>query len=70
MSKVMKALARLQTRPHDFTWSELQTIMKHFGYQEKKGVDQGENLCIHELMQLSACMSHTQAPKLNLTQLI
>ena len=37
MSKSTKALARLQSRPKDFTWAELQTIMKHFGYEEKKG---------------------------------
>jgi len=37
MSKFTKALARLQSRPKDFTWSELQTIMKHFGYHENKG---------------------------------
>ncbi len=35
MSKFTKALARLPSRPKDFTWSELQTIM--FGYEEKKG---------------------------------
>jgi predicted RNA binding protein YcfA (HicA-like mRNA interferase family) len=37
MSKFKKALVRLKSRPTDFTWSELQTIMRHFGYQEKKG---------------------------------
>jgi hypothetical protein len=37
MSKFEKALNRLESRPKDFTWSELQTLMKHFGYVEKKG---------------------------------
>ena len=37
MSKFQKALARLKTRPKDFNWNELQTIMAHFGYQELKG---------------------------------
>jgi predicted RNA binding protein YcfA (HicA-like mRNA interferase family) len=37
MSRFKKAVARLMSRPNDFTWGELQTIMKHFGYQEKKG---------------------------------
>ncbi len=37
MNKLKKALIRLQNRPKDFTWSELQVVMKHFGYQEKMG---------------------------------
>ncbi len=37
MSKFKKALDRLNARPKDFTWNELQTIMNNFGYQEKKG---------------------------------
>ncbi|MCE2732374.1 MAG: type II toxin-antitoxin system HicA family toxin [Cyclobacteriaceae bacterium] len=37
MSKFKKALDRLESRPKDFTWSELQTIMKQFGYVQKKG---------------------------------
>lgn len=37
MSRFRKALARLKTRPKDFSWKELQTIMAHFGYQELKG---------------------------------
>lgn len=37
MSRFTKALERLQSRPKDFTWSELQTIMRHFGYDEQKG---------------------------------
>lgn len=38
MSKFLKALDRLKSKPKDFTWKELQTIMGHFGYEElKKG---------------------------------
>lgn len=37
MSKFEKALLRLKSRPNDFTWRELQTLMTKFGYQEVKG---------------------------------
>ncbi len=37
MSKFEKAIARLKSKPTDFTWKELQTIMRHFGYDEIKG---------------------------------
>lgn len=37
VSKFQKILARLKTKPRDFTWKELQTIMSHFGYTEIKG---------------------------------
>ncbi len=37
MSKFQKALDRLKSKPRDFTWRELQTIMSHFGYQELRG---------------------------------
>ena len=37
MRKFEKALARLKSRPKDFTWSEFEAIMCHFGYQEIKG---------------------------------
>jgi hypothetical protein len=37
MSQFEKALARLMTRPKDFTWHELQTVMRNLGYSEKKG---------------------------------
>lgn len=37
MSQFQKALARLKNKPKDFTWKELQSIMLHFGYEEKKG---------------------------------
>ncbi|MBS1682704.1 MAG: type II toxin-antitoxin system HicA family toxin [Bacteroidetes bacterium] len=36
MSKLHKALDRLKSRPKDFKWQELQTIMRHFGYIEQK----------------------------------
>ena len=37
MSKFQKALDRLKSKPRDFTWRELQTIMSHFGYEELRG---------------------------------
>jgi hypothetical protein len=37
MSRFEKALARLRSRPKDFTWKELQSVMAHFGYQERSG---------------------------------
>ncbi len=37
MSKFKKALERLKSRPKDFTWSELQNVMSHFGYHEIAG---------------------------------
>ena len=37
MSKFEKALGRLKSKPRDFTWKELQSIMSHFGYEELKG---------------------------------
>lgn len=37
MSKFEKILHRLKQRPNDFTWNELQTIMRHLGYTEIKG---------------------------------
>lgn len=37
MSKFKKAMARLKSKPKDFTWHELQTIMNHLGYEELKG---------------------------------
>jgi predicted RNA binding protein YcfA (HicA-like mRNA interferase family) len=37
MSKFEKALQRLQSKPKDFTWKELQHVLNHFGYAELKG---------------------------------
>ncbi len=37
MSRFQKALDRLVTKPKDFTWNELLTIMTHLGYRELKG---------------------------------
>ncbi len=38
MSKIEKLLARLLSRPSDFTWDELVKLLSHFGYIEiKKG---------------------------------
>ncbi|MBX2895108.1 MAG: type II toxin-antitoxin system HicA family toxin [Cyclobacteriaceae bacterium] len=37
MSKFEKALSCLRSKPKDFTWKELVSIMTHFGYTEIKG---------------------------------
>ena len=36
MSKHEKALQRLLSKPADFTWSELKSLMETFNYQLKK----------------------------------
>ena len=36
MSKKEKLIARLQQRPHDFTWDELTSLLKSLGYSEVK----------------------------------
>lgn len=57
MSKIEKALARLGSRPKDFTWNELKTILLYYGYHEKKGAGSRRKfinertkriLCLHE----------------------
>jgi len=35
MSRHQKALRRLLSKPADFTWSELKSLMKAFGYELK-----------------------------------
>ena len=54
MSKFKKALARLRSRPKDFTWLELQTVMRQLGYEEikssgsrKKFISTKTNVSIH-----------------------
>jgi hypothetical protein len=37
VSKRDKSLERLLAHPKDFTWEELVTVLKHFGYQELNG---------------------------------
>ncbi len=37
MSKIKKALAKLQSKPTDFTWDELKRIMLSFGYKMLEG---------------------------------
>lgn len=37
MSTFDKTMERLFSRPTDFTWNELKTILWHVGYIEKKG---------------------------------
>lgn len=61
MSKLKKALARLTTRPKDFTWGELQTIMRHFDYQEKKGSGSGRKF-IHRTTKVVVSL-HEPHPK-------
>lgn len=34
MSKADKLIARLLSLPKDFTWEELSTVLKYFGYSE------------------------------------
>ena len=36
MGRKAKLLARLQQRPRDFTWDELTTLLKAFGYKQAK----------------------------------
>lgn len=38
MAQIEKLIARLLSRPADFTWEELVKVLRHFGYIElKKG---------------------------------
>jgi hypothetical protein len=37
MSSKEKLLDRLLSRRKDFSWSDLQTLMRHLGYEEKTG---------------------------------
>jgi hypothetical protein len=37
MSSKEKLLARLCSRPKDFSWSDLKTLMRHLGYEEITG---------------------------------
>ena len=42
MAKIEKLIARLLTKPKDFTWDELVKILNHFGYSElQKGMTGG-----------------------------
>ena len=41
MERFEKLIERLLSRPTDFTWAELQTIMRKFGYAEKKAKGSG-----------------------------
>jgi predicted RNA binding protein YcfA (HicA-like mRNA interferase family) len=36
MSKKEKLIAKLQQRPSDFSWNELTSLLKSFGYSEVK----------------------------------
>lgn len=37
MGRKEKLLARLHSRPKDFSWSELKTLMRQLGYEEITG---------------------------------
>ena len=37
MSQAAKAIARLQTKPTDFTWNEFVAVMEQFGYKLNNG---------------------------------
>ena len=37
MSTYEKTLARLKSKPKDFSWGELETVMAHAGFQQLKG---------------------------------
>ena len=37
MSKIKKALARIKSKPSDFTWNELTKVMIYFGYRQLEG---------------------------------
>lgn len=34
MAKIQKQVARLLSKPSDFTWDELIIVLSHFGYKE------------------------------------
>jgi len=34
LSKIEKLIARLQSKPKDFTWDELVAVLSYFGYEE------------------------------------
>jgi len=36
MGRKEKLLERFQQRPKDFTWDELSTLLKNFGYEQRK----------------------------------
>jgi len=37
MVKKEKLIQRLKTKPKDFTWKELVTLLNYFGYEEDRG---------------------------------
>jgi len=37
VSKIKKALAKIQSKPTNFTWNDLVRIMLYFGYQQLEG---------------------------------
>ncbi|MBF0523446.1 MAG: type II toxin-antitoxin system HicA family toxin [Candidatus Omnitrophica bacterium] len=37
MSKTEKLIARFKTKPKDFTWDEMISLLNYFGYEEIRG---------------------------------
>ncbi|MDR2065149.1 MAG: type II toxin-antitoxin system HicA family toxin [Prevotellaceae bacterium] len=46
MSKIDKLIARLISKPKDFTYNELQTLLSAFGYNEVQGA--GSRVCFEK----------------------
>ena len=46
MSKVEKLIERLLSYPNDFTYNELKTLLKSFGYNEVQGT--GSRVCFQK----------------------
>lgn len=61
MSKREKLLQRLQTKPTDFTWAELVSVMESFGY-ELKTTGGSSRKFIHTETQVT-WMTHEPHPK-------
>ncbi len=46
MSQLEKLLIRLYSKPKDFTYDELKTLFRHYGfYEENKGRTSGSRVC-------------------------
>ncbi len=61
MSTADKACKRLMSRPKDFTWEELATVMKSFDYELKTGSGGSGRKFIHRLTQ-ATFMVHEPHP--------
>ncbi len=64
MSKLEKLIARIKSKPKDFTWKEATTLMNAFGYELKAGGKTGAAagpLCIQKAKLLFICTNRTRA---------